>query len=66
MTKNVKVGDGHRNVKKKTIKAIIQSIGNSLIVSSLIASVFKDDVSILIMFTLMMTGIVLIFYSSLE
>jgi hypothetical protein len=35
MTKNVKVGDGHRNVKKKTIKAIIQSIGNGLIVSSL-------------------------------
>jgi hypothetical protein len=43
-----------KHINKKTIKASIQSIGNSLIVSGLIASLFKDDVSILIMFTLMM------------
>jgi hypothetical protein len=51
---------------KKTIKASIQSIGNSLIVSGLIASLFKDEVSILIVFTSIITGMVLIVYSSLE
>jgi hypothetical protein len=54
------------NINKKTIKASIQSIGNSLIVSGLIASLFKDEVSILIVFTSIITGMVLIVYSSLE
>ena len=54
------------NINTKTIKASIQSIGNSLIVTGLIASLFKNKVSILIVFTSIITGIVFIVYSSLE
>ncbi|CAC9529227.1 hypothetical protein [uncultured Gammaproteobacteria bacterium] len=54
------------NINTKTIKASIQSIGNSLIVTGLIASLFKNEVSILIVFTSIITGIVFIVYSSLE
>ncbi len=54
------------NVNTKAIKSSIQSIGNSLVVAGLIASLFKSEVSTLIVFTSIIAGVIFIIYASLE
>lgn len=54
------------NINFEKIKASIQSIGNSLIVAGLIASLFKNEVSVFVVATSIIVGVLAIVYTSLN
>ncbi|SHN92950.1 hypothetical protein BHECKSOX_1903 [Bathymodiolus heckerae thiotrophic gill symbiont] len=53
-------------INLEKIKSSIQSIGNSLVVAGLVASVFKEQIDLSIVLTTILFGIFFIIFSSTE